>query len=127
MLTTWWQRFEPNWFVAVQGNEATLDSRPGDGGDVAEDREERRSERRAATMTSLLPPPKPLDMASEPWNAWKKWLMEFELFAVATHLMDQPDKVQAATLLVCIGEEGRRIYTTFTFVVREVDRCAHWS
>lgn len=66
-------------------------------------------------MTSLLPPPKPLDMASEPWNAWKKWLMEFELFAVATHLMDQPDKVQAATLLVYIGEEGRRIYTTFTF------------
>ncbi|KAG0421036.1 hypothetical protein HPB47_003059 [Ixodes persulcatus] len=66
-------------------------------------------------MTSLLPPPKPLDLASEPWNAWKKWLIEFELFAVATHLMDQPDKVQAATLLVCIGEEGKRIYTTFTF------------
>ncbi|XP_040061474.1 uncharacterized protein LOC120836570 [Ixodes scapularis] len=29
--------------------------------------------------------------------------------------MGQPDKVQAATHLVCIGEEGRRIYTTFTF------------
>ncbi|KAM7297234.1 uncharacterized protein ISCGN_022387 [Ixodes scapularis] len=29
--------------------------------------------------------------------------------------MDQPDKVQAATRLVCIREEGRRIYTTFTF------------
>lgn len=57
-------------------------------------------------MTSVLPAPKLLDLASESWIAWKKWLMEYELFAVATHLMDQPDKMQAAKLLVCIGEEA---------------------
>ncbi|KAG0425269.1 hypothetical protein HPB47_027568 [Ixodes persulcatus] len=51
----------------------------------------------------------------------KAWITEFELFAEATHLKDQPSKVQAATLLVCIGEEGKPIYSTFTFE-NEADR-----
>lgn len=69
----------------------------------------------APTMTSLLPPPKPMDTTGDVWQAWKKWNAEFELFAVATHLTEQSSKVQAATFLVCIGDAGRRIYETFSF------------
>ncbi|XP_064486087.1 uncharacterized protein LOC135398631 [Ornithodoros turicata] len=67
-------------------------------------------------MSSLLPPPKALDTtAADTWQEWKKWIMEFDLFAMATHLAQQTDNVQAATFLICIGEEGRRIYNTFAF------------
>ncbi|XP_064469299.1 uncharacterized protein K02A2.6-like [Ornithodoros turicata] len=69
----------------------------------------------APVMTSLLPPPKPLDISGDMWKAWKTWRAEYDLFAVATHLTQQPSKVQAATFLVCIGDVGRRIFDTFVF------------
>lgn len=91
------------------------EARTDNSGNATEDREGRPREQTASIMTCLLPPLKQLDLTGEPWNTWKTWITEFELFAVATHLKDQPSNVQAATLLVCIGEEGRRIYSTFTF------------
>lgn len=66
-------------------------------------------------MSTVLPPPRPLDVKGDPWIEWKKWQSEFHLFSVATRLNMQPAEVQAATFLVTIGEEGRRIYRTFRF------------
>ncbi|XP_064486020.1 uncharacterized protein LOC135398556 [Ornithodoros turicata] len=67
------------------------------------------------SMSSLLPPPKVLDTTQDIWNWWKLWRREFELFSVATGLKAQPKEVQAATFLVIIGEDGRKIYTTLHF------------
>ncbi|XP_064469713.1 uncharacterized protein LOC135384442 [Ornithodoros turicata] len=67
------------------------------------------------SMSSLLPPPKALDTTQDLWNSWKLWRREFELFSVATGLKAQPKEVQAATFLVIIGEDGRKIYTTLHF------------
>ncbi|KAH6930664.1 hypothetical protein HPB50_016561 [Hyalomma asiaticum] len=65
--------------------------------------------------TSLLPAPTPLDTTQNLWVAWKLWESEYELYASATGLSGKPNEVQAATFLVIIGEEGRRIYRTFKF------------
>nr|XP_037283835.1 uncharacterized protein LOC119176582 [Rhipicephalus microplus] len=65
--------------------------------------------------STLLPPPKPLDPSTDAWLAWKTWKSEFTLFSTATQLRKQPKEVQAATLLVTVGEEGRKAYNTFKF------------
>lgn len=70
-------------------------------------------------MTSLLPAPKPLDTTTDLWVAWKLWASEYRLYATATGLAGKPKDVQAATFLVVIGEEGRRIYSTFNFDTEE--------
>lgn len=68
-----------------------------------------------ALPTTLLPPPKPLDTTGDVWLGWKTWKSEFELFSTATQLNKQPKEVQAATLLVTIGEEARKAYASFKF------------
>lgn len=65
--------------------------------------------------STLLPPPKPLDNTGDVYHNWNIWKSEFELFAIATKLKLQPQDVQAATFLMTIGEEARRVFRTFKF------------
>ncbi|XP_077529634.1 uncharacterized protein LOC144142085 [Haemaphysalis longicornis] len=44
----------------------------------------------AARVTTLLPPPKALDTSADVWQSWTTWKQEFELFAAATFLNQQP-------------------------------------
>ncbi|XP_042143633.1 uncharacterized protein LOC115316197 [Ixodes scapularis] len=69
--------------------------------------------------STLLPPPKPLDTSGDAWLGWKNWKREFALFSTATQLSNQPEEVQAATLLITIGEEARKAYETFKFTTDE--------
>lgn len=69
----------------------------------------------AAPVTTLLPPPKALDTSADVWQSWTTWKQEFELFAAATCLNQQPKEVQAATFLMVIGEDARKTYSTFVF------------
>lgn len=71
--------------------------------------------------STLLPPPKPLDPSADAWLGWKTWKCEFTLFATATQLCKQSKEVQAAALLVTVGEEGRKAYSAFKFE-HEADR-----
>ncbi|XP_040075346.1 uncharacterized protein LOC115328857 [Ixodes scapularis] len=66
-----------------------------------------------------LPPPKPLNTSGDTWLGWKTWKSEFTLFSTATQPSKQPKVVQAATLLVTIGEEGRKAYNSFKFETEE--------
>ncbi|XP_075724095.1 uncharacterized protein LOC142766130 [Rhipicephalus microplus] len=68
-----------------------------------------------ALPTTLLPPPKPLDTSRDAWLGWKTWKSECELFSTATQLNKQPKEVQAATHLVTIGEEARKVLASFKF------------
>ncbi|KAH9375995.1 hypothetical protein HPB48_010200 [Haemaphysalis longicornis] len=74
---------------------------------------------RAPLPSTMLPPPKPLDTSGNAWHGWKTWKSEFTLFSTATQLTKQAQDVQAATLLVVIGEEARKVYSTFTFEAGE--------
>ena len=62
-----------------------------------------------------LPPPAPLDIhdgnASE---KWKKFLLAWRNYSLATELDKKPETVQVATLLTVIGEEARDVYSTFS-------------
>ncbi|KAH9359457.1 hypothetical protein HPB48_023034 [Haemaphysalis longicornis] len=62
-----------------------------------------------------FPPPKALDTSADVWQSWTTWKQEFELFAAATCLNQQPKEVQAATFLMVIGEDARKTYSTFVF------------
>nr|XP_037273841.1 uncharacterized protein LOC119166445 [Rhipicephalus microplus] len=70
-------------------------------------------------VTTLLPPPKALDTTGDVWRSWKTWRQEFELFATATYLNQQPKEVQAATFLMIIGEDARKTYSTLDFATDE--------
>ncbi|EEC09391.1 hypothetical protein IscW_ISCW008230 [Ixodes scapularis] len=69
----------------------------------------------ASILTSLLPPPRPLDLSGDLEQAWKMWYEEFTLYSTATGLKAQDPAVTSATFLVTIGEDARRVYHTFTF------------
>lgn len=61
-----------------------------------------------------LPPPPTLEIHSP--NAaekWKKFLLAWENYALATELPKKAEGVQVATLLTVIGEEAREVYSTF--------------
>lgn len=70
-------------------------------------------------VTTLLPPPKALDITGDVRQSWKTWRQEFELFATATYLNQQPKEVQAATFLMIVGEDARKTYSTFDFATDE--------
>ena len=44
---------------------------------------------------------------------WKKFLLAWEIYALATELTKKAEGVQVATLLTAIGEESREVYATF--------------
>ncbi|KAH7974664.1 hypothetical protein HPB49_017959 [Dermacentor silvarum] len=69
----------------------------------------------ARTASTLLLPPRPLDTTGDTFHNWTVWKSEFDLFATATGLTQQPKEVQAATFLMTIGEDARRKYHTFKF------------
>ena len=53
---------------------------------------------------------------------WKMWRSRFENYLRATEMNKKAEANQCAQLLHFIGEEGFRIYTTFTFGEQEVDK-----
>ena len=61
-----------------------------------------------------LPPPAHLEIhypnAAE---KWKKFLLAWENYSLATELNKKNEPVQVATLLTVIGEEARDVYSTF--------------
>ena len=61
-----------------------------------------------------LPPPAPLEI-HDPNVAekWKKFLLVWENYALATELNKKSEPVQVATLLTLIGEEAREVYAPF--------------
>ena len=61
-----------------------------------------------------LPPPAPLEI-QDPNVAekWKKFLLVWENYALATELNKKSEPVQVATLLTLIGEEAREVYSPF--------------
>ena len=61
-----------------------------------------------------LPPPAPLEI-HDPNVAerWKKFLLAWENYALATGLNKKGEPVQVDTLLTVIGEEAREVYSTF--------------
>ena len=61
-----------------------------------------------------LPPPAPLEI-HDPNVAenWKKFLLVWENYALATELNKKSEPVQVTTLLTLIGEEAREVCSTF--------------
>ncbi|XP_049527632.1 uncharacterized protein LOC125947258 [Dermacentor silvarum] len=68
-----------------------------------ENGEQQQRQQTSAPVTTLLPPPRVLDTTGDVWQSWKTWRQEFELFATATYLNQQPKERlmgrQARTLL----------------------------
>ena len=62
-----------------------------------------------------LPPPAPLEI-HDPNAAekWKKFLLAWNNYSLATELNKKTEGVQVATLLTVIGEEARDVYSTFS-------------
>lgn len=63
----------------------------------------------------VLPPPAPLEI-HDPNAAekWKKFLLAWNNYSLATELNKKTEGVQVATLLTVIGEEARDVYSTFS-------------
>ena len=69
-----------------------------------------------------LPPPAHLEIHdSNAAEKWKKFLLAWENYALATELSEKSQPVQVATLLTVIGEEAREVYSTFNDWVNEGD------
>ena len=61
-----------------------------------------------------LPPPAPLEIHDRNVaEKWKKFLLVWENYALATELNKKSEPVQVATLLTLIGEEAREVYSPF--------------
>ncbi|XP_049519119.1 uncharacterized protein LOC125943696 [Dermacentor silvarum] len=43
-----------------------------------------------APVTTLLPHPRSLDTTGDVWQSWRTWRQEFDLYATATYLSQQP-------------------------------------
>lgn len=70
-----------------------------------------------------MQPPKPLDVASDNDNnmktSWTLWKQQFEFYALATNLSEQPMSRQVAVFMTCIGVEALKIYNTFTLTAEQ--------
>ena len=63
-----------------------------------------------------LPPPAQLEIHdSNASEKWKRFFLAWTNYALATELGNKLEAVQVATLLTVIGDEGREIYSTFTW------------
>ena len=68
-------------------------------------------------MTSgcTLPTPAPLDIHdSNTSQKWKRVFLAGTNYALAREFGNNSEAVQVATLLTVIGDEGRKVYSTFT-------------
>ena len=64
----------------------------------------------------VLPPPSSLEIHdANAADKWKKFLMAWENYSLATKLNKQDEAIQVATLLTVIGEEARDVFSTFQF------------
>ena len=67
-----------------------------------------------ASGSALLPPPSSLEIHDpNAADKWKKFLLAWKNYALATELTKKSEGVQVATLLTVIGEEAREVYSTF--------------
>ena len=60
-----------------------------------------------------LPPP--MSWKGNVSENWKCFIQRIELYMIATDKDSKSDKIKIATLLHIMGEEGIKIYNTFTF------------
>ena len=61
-----------------------------------------------------LPPPAPLEIHdSNASEKWKRFMLAWRNYALATELTEKSEAVQVATLLTVIWEEAREVYSTF--------------
>ena len=69
-----------------------------------------------------LPPPAQLEIHdSNASEKWKRFFLAWTNYALATELGNKSEAVQVATLLTVIGDEGREIYSTFTWDDEDAD------
>lgn len=69
--------------------------------------------------TSGMRPPKPLVLSSDMKNSWTLWRQQFEFYAKATNLNEQPMSRQVAVFMTCIGLEALKIYNTFPLTAEQ--------
>ena len=70
-----------------------------------------------------LPPPAPLEIHdSNAAEKWKRFLLAWTNYALATELNKKSGAVQVATLLTVIGEDARELYSTFTLDEGEINK-----
>ncbi|EDO27292.1 predicted protein [Nematostella vectensis] len=71
----------------------------------------------------VLPPPAPLEIHnSNAADKWKRFVLAWKNYSLATGLNEKAEAVQVATLLTVIGEEAREVYSTFTLTEGETDK-----
>ena len=69
-----------------------------------------------------LPPPSSLEIHNvNAAEKWKKFLLAWNNYSLATKLNDENEAIQVATLLTVIGEQARDVFSTFQFT-READK-----
>ena len=69
-----------------------------------------------------LPPAAPLEIHdSNVAEKWKRFLLAWTNYALATELNKKSGAVQVATLLTVIGEDAREVYSTFTVDEGEIN------
>lgn len=66
----------------------------------------------------------PMSMTGNMAENWKTWRSRFENYLVASEINKKTEATQCAQLLHYIGDEGFKIYTTFTFSPEEKDKIA---
>lgn len=67
-------------------------------------------------FAALLRPPREFNMDVENKSlAWKKWIKQFRFFSTASGLDGEPENVQVATLMTCLGEGVLDIFDAFEF------------
>jgi len=60
-----------------------------------------------------LKPPKPLSLAGNVSENWRRWIQQFRLYLNATGRDKKPEQVQCSTLLAAAGEEALDVFNTF--------------
>jgi len=60
--------------------------------------------------------PSPMSFSGNIAQNWKLWYQQFTIYMLTTQKDNLNQKVKTAMLLNCIGEEGLRIYNTFSFL-----------
>ena len=70
----------------------------------------------------MLPPPPSLEIHdANAAEKWKKFLLAWNNYSLATKLNNEDEAIQVATLLTVIGEQARDVFKTFQFT-READK-----
>jgi hypothetical protein len=64
-------------------------------------------------------PPEPITFDENRALTWKTFQSSFEIFIKATGIEKETEDVQVVCLLNLIGDEGRKIYSTFQWAVGE--------